>query len=237
MHPDLERLLDLQEKDLVLLDSDLRLKSLLDEVVALDAALARTRDDTQAARERVEEGVRKREELERIIEGQRIEQERRRSRIEQVRTAREVQALMSEMDQARSVVARNESEWVKVSDLVQQQEAVVREAEERLHALENDQDGERARLGEAIATLEAERAVARKAREEAAAAIDRSLRIRYDRLWSSRSTVVVVPLRGEACGACHTAIPRNRRSQIRAGLIVEGCEACGVILYPPNGEL
>ena len=66
MHPDLERLLDLQEKDLVLLDSDLRLKSLLDEVVALDAALARTRDDTQAARERVEEGVRKREELERI---------------------------------------------------------------------------------------------------------------------------------------------------------------------------
>ncbi|HLB54849.1 MAG TPA: hypothetical protein VJK71_07070 [Gemmatimonadales bacterium] len=237
MHPDLERLLDLQEKDLVLLDSDLRLKSLLDEVVALDAALARARDDTQAARERVEEGVRKREELERIIEGQRIEQERRRSRIEQVRTAREVQALMSEMDQARSVVARNESEWVKVSDLVQQQEAVVREAEERLHALENDQDGERARLGEAIATLEAERAVARKAREEAAAAIDRSLRIRYDRLWSSRSTVVVVPLRGEACGACHTAIPRNRRSQIRAGLIVEGCEACGVILYPPNGEL
>ena len=237
MHPDLERLLDLQEKDLVLLDSDLRLKSLLDEVAALDTALARARDDTQAARERVEEGVRKREELERIIEGQRIEQERRRSRIEQVRTAREVQALMSEMDQARSVVARNESEWVKVSDLVQQQEAVVREAEERLHALENDQDGERARLGEAIATLEAERAVARKAREEAAAAIDRSLRIRYDRLWSSRSTVVVVPLRGEACGACHTAIPRNRRSQIRAGLIVEGCEACGVILYPPNGEL
>ena len=34
----------------------------------------------------------------------------------------------------------------------------------------------------------------------------------------------------------HTAVPRNRRSQIRAGTHIEGCEACGVILYPYNGE-
>jgi predicted nucleic acid-binding Zn-ribbon protein len=42
--------------------------------------------------------------------------------------------------------------------------------------------------------------------------------------------------RDAACGACFTAIPRNRRSQIRAGTHIEGCEACGVILYPVDGE-
>jgi predicted nucleic acid-binding Zn-ribbon protein len=42
---------------------------------------------------------------------------------------------------------------------------------------------------------------------------------------------VVVPLRGDACGACFTAVPRNRRSQIRSGALLDGCEACGVILY------
>jgi len=68
-------------------------------------------------------------------------------------------------------------------------------------------------------------------REAAATLLDRGLRIRYDRLRRARATPVVVALNGDACGACFTAIPRNRRSQIRAGAIIEGCEACGVILY------
>ncbi len=236
MHPDLEKLLELQAKDLALLETDLRLKTLAEEIAALDAALERAREDAEAARHRLEDGVKKREELEKVIEGQRGQQEKRRSRIEQVRTAREVQALMTEMDLARSVVARSESEWVKAADITQQQESAVKEAEERMVALQEDQTGERARLAGAQAALEAERDVALSARETAAAAVERTLRTRYDRLWSSRYAVVVVALRGDACGACFTSIPRNRRSQIRAGTHIDTCEACGVILYPTTAE-
>ena len=143
---------------------------------------------------------------------------------------------MLEMDQARSVVARSESEWVKAAELTQQQEGAVKEAEERLAALEGDQTGERARLAEAQRALEAERELARLVREETAATVERGLRMQYDRLFASRSAVVVVPLRGDACGACFTSVPRNRRSQIRAGTHIEGCEACGVILYPLDGD-
>jgi predicted nucleic acid-binding Zn-ribbon protein len=237
MHPELEKLLELQAKDLVLLDTDLRLKALDDEIAGLDVTLQRAGEDAEAARHRLEEGTKKREELEQVIEAQRAQQERRRSRIEQVRTAREVQALMVEMDQARSVVARSESEWVKAAELTQQQEAAVKEAEQRLAALEGDQTGERARLAEARQALEREREVNRAVREETAATVERGLRARYDRLWSSRSAVVVVPLRGDACGACFTSVPRNRRSQIRAGTHIEGCEACGVILYPVDDQV
>ena len=236
MHPDLERLLELQAKDLELLGTDLRLKAVGEEIAGLDAALERARAEVEAARGRVAEGVKKRTDLETVIETQRTQQERRRSRIEQVRTAREVQALMTEMDLARSVLARQESDWVKAAETNQEQEAALQEAERRLAALEQDQSGERARLEEAQRQLETEREVARQARQQSAAAVERTLLIRYDRLWNSRTTTVVVPLRGDACGACHTAVPRNRRSQIRAGTHIEGCEACGVILYPSNGE-
>lgn len=236
MHPDLEKLLELQAKDLALLETDLRLKVLADEIAGLDAALERARETAEAAQHRLEESVKKREELEQLIEAQRAQQERRRSRIEQVRTAREVQALMVEMDQARSVVARSESEWVKAAELTQQQEAAITEAHEQLAALDGDQTGERARLAEGMRALEQERETARQAREETAASVERTLRTRYDRLWISRSAVVVVPLRGDACGACFQAVPRNRRSQIRAGTHIEGCEACGVILYPVDAE-
>ena len=236
MHPDLEKLLDLQAKDLALLGTDLRLKAVGEEIAALDAALERTRAEVEAARRRVTDGVKRREELETVIETQRSQQEKRRSRIEQVRTAREVQALMTEMDLARSALARQEGDWVKAAETTQQQEAALQEAESRLVAMEQDQSGERARLEATAREIEAERDMARAARQESAATVERNLLLRYDRLWNSRATTVVVPLRGDACGACHTAVPRNRRSQIRAGTHIEGCEACGVILYPHNGE-
>lgn len=236
MHPDLEKLLELQTKDLALLETDLRLKAVGEEIAALDAALERAREDADAARRRLEDGVKKREELEKLIEGQRAQQEKRRTRIEQVRTAREVQALMTEMDLARSIVARSESDWVKASDLTSQQEGALKEAEERTAALQGDQTGERARLAEAQAALQAERDGALQSREGAAVAVEKTLRTRYDRLWGSRLAVVVVPLRGDACGACFTSIPRNRRSQIRAGTHIDTCEGCGVILYSANSE-
>jgi predicted nucleic acid-binding Zn-ribbon protein len=236
MHPDLERLLDLQAKDLALLGTDLQIKALDEEIAALDAALDHARSDVEATRRRLEEGVKRREELEKVIEAQRIQQEKRRTRIEQVKTAREVQALMTELDLARQVLARQESDWVKAAELNQQQESAVQEAEQRLSALEGDQSGERARLDEARTELAAERETARQVRETSASTVERTLRMRYDRLWTSRTTTVVVALRGDACGACYTAVPRNRRSQIRAGTHIEGCEACGVILYPENGE-
>ena len=232
MHPDLEKLLDLQEKDLALLAVDIRLQAADAEMAALDAALERARADIETATRKHAEGVKRREELEGVIEMQRTQQEKRRARIEQVRTAREVQALMTEVDLARSILANKESDWVKAAEASQQQEAAVAEVSERLAALEGDQGGERARLADVRRGLEEERATASAERAASAARVERSLLMRYDRLWTSRTTTVVVALRGDACGACFTAIPRNRRSQIRAGTHIEGCEACGVILYP-----
>lgn len=232
MHPDLEKLLDLQAKDLILLASIKRVQSVGEEIAALDAALEQARTQVETARRRQVEGTAKREELEKVIESQRTLQEKRRARIEQVKTAREVQALMTELDAARQNLARQESDWVKTAEASQQLDTAVKEAEDRLAALEGDQGGERSRLQDALREAEKDREEAKKIREDAATSIERGLRMRYDRLWVSRTTTVVVPLRGDACGACHTAVPRNRRSQIRAGTHIEGCEACGVILYP-----
>ncbi len=60
--------------------------------------------------------------------------------------------------------------------------------------------------------------------------------MRYDRLRGARQSLVVVAMHGAACGACYTAVPTSRRSQIRAGLLLDGCEAGGVILYSSDDE-
>jgi predicted nucleic acid-binding Zn-ribbon protein len=95
---------------------------------------------------------------------------------------------------------------------------------------------ERERLAARRAELEAELAAAHAEREGSASRIDRPLRIRYDRLRKARSGDVIVPLLGGSCGSCHTSIPLNKRSQIKAGLVLDNCEVCGAILYPPESR-
>lgn len=234
MHADLLKLLDLQAKDTGVADVDRRLRELAAEFGGLDRAAQRARDSLDAARRAAADGGRRRDELEAKIESYRILQDRRVQRLESVRNPKEASTLMAELDLARSVMAKEETDWVRSAEAVTALEGKVTEEETKVAAVELEQAPERARLEGRRRDLDAEREVAMRAREASAEQIDKSLRTRYDRLRGSRSRNVVVPLVGGTCGECHTAVPLNRRSQIRSGAILDGCEGCGAILYPPD---
>ena len=235
MHADLVKLLDLQAKDTAVADAERRLKELDIESVRLDQAVQQARDLLDAARRAAADGARRRDEIEARVESYRTLQNRRVQRLETVRNPKEASTLMAELDLSRSVIAKEESEWVRSAEAVTGLERKVAEEETKVEAVDLAQAPERARLAERRRLLEAERDAAVLAREASAERIDKPLRTRYDRLRRSRDRDVVVPLVGWTCGACHTAIPLNRRSQIRSGAVVDGCEGCGAILYPAEG--
>lgn len=232
MHPDLPKLLDLQAKDSAIAAIDAELAALDEELDALEQSRRRAADALANAQRAADEGARRRAELETKIESYRTLQERRKQRLETVRSPKEAAALMAEMDLARSVLAKEEAEWLRSAGLVEQLQAKVAEEQRLFAEAEAAQTAPRAALADRRGALASERNRLLHSREDAAAKLERTLRVRYDRLRRARATAaVVVPLRGDACGACFTAVPRNRRSQIRAGAVLDGCEACGVILY------
>lgn len=232
MHADLVKLLDLQAKDAAVVESDARLDALEQEIAALDQVLKQARDQLDAARRAAAEGARRRDELETKIESYRILQERRRLRLEHVRNPKEASTLMAELDLARSVMVKEENDWVRSAEGVSQLELKVSEEAGKLRSLEESQAAERSRLADRQRELERERESLVQEREASASRIDRQLRARYDRLRRVRAGAVIVPLVGGSCGACHTSIPLNRRSQIKSGQVLDACEVCGVILYP-----
>ena len=234
MHADLVKLLDLQAKDSAVAEVEQRLNALGGETGVLDQALQRAHDGLDAARRAAAEAARRRDELEQKIESYRVLQERRQQRLEHVRNPKEASTLMAELDLARSVVAKEENDWVRSSDAVTQAQFKAAEEERNVEAVAEGQTAERERLAARRQELERELAQARQDREDSASRLDRPLRIRYDRLRKARSAEVIVPLVGGSCGSCHTSIPLNRRSQIRAGTVVDNCEVCGAILYPPE---
>ena len=236
MHPDLVKLLELQEKDLVVTSIDERLAGLRGEVEVLDMALAEQAEALETARRAAADAVERRVELESKIESYRTQQERRRQRLELTRPGKEAANLMAEFDLGRSVLAQEESEWVRLADSVKALEDNVAECEEAVEELRGTQEPERAELLAKEEGLLSERQAAVDDRGSTADLLDKPLRIKYDRLRNSRKALVVVAMNGPACGACFTSVPLHRRIQIKAGAVLGGCEVCGVILYSNEEE-
>jgi len=153
-----------------------------------------------------------------------------------VRGAKEASAIMAELDMARGVLAKEEAEWLRSADDLQEAEDYVAEIEERVRALEEEQRPRRAELASQDGAYQAELVAARSVREEAAKGVDAKILQYYNRIHSGRAPNVLYPLTAGACGHCHTAVPLHRRQQIVSGPVVEPCEACGVLVYNELSE-
>ncbi len=231
MHPDISKLLELQARDVALLEADQALDAVLGELEALDRQLETTAAQAEQARRAVADATRRRGEVEVKIDNFKKLEARGTQRLDQVRNPKESQAVMTELDLARSVLAREEADWVKLSDTIAALELLAQEAEQRLQVARDGQGAAREEIEGRRRGAEAVRATALAARDAAASEVNRALRGRYERLRTVKATRVVIALEGAACGACHTAVPLNRRTQMRAGTLIDACESCGVILY------
>ncbi len=230
---DLVALLALQEKDRAVSDIEAELKRLEPEIAALDDELARAENELGSARKGVEDAGNRRTELEGKIEGYRLMQERRRQRLEWVRGAKEAATLMAELDLARSVLAKEEAEWIRSADKVQEAEGRVGEVEKRVEETRAAQAPKREQIAAVQAECHERLVAARQERDGAAREVKRVLLSRYERIRRGNTPLAVYPLQGQACGHCYTAVPIHRRQEIQNGQGVTNCEACGVLLYDP----
>jgi predicted nucleic acid-binding Zn-ribbon protein len=228
---ELRTLLELQEKDKVVTAIQEELAAFEPELAELDAEIQAGEERLAAARRGIDEAGGHRAELEARIEGFRQAQERRRQRLEWVRGAKEAANLMAEIDLGRSVLAREEAEWIKSADEVQEPTQQVAEAEQVVDELKVGQAARR----EEIAALQAEcrdrLTVAEKERAAVAKQLSRPVLNHYERIKRGRAPFALYALHGDACGHCFTAIPMHRRQELQAGQIVTPCEACGVLIY------
>src|SRR5918999_1613966 len=187
MHADLVKLLDLQAKDAAVAEVERRLDALRAETSVLDQALERAREVLEAARRAAADAARRRDELEAKIESYRVLQDRRQQRLEHVRNPKEASTLMAELDLARSVVAKEESDWVRSADAVTQAQFKAAEEERNVAVVAEGQVPERDLLAARRVELQAELVAAQQEREGSAAQLERSLRVKYDRLRKARS--------------------------------------------------
>jgi predicted nucleic acid-binding Zn-ribbon protein len=200
-------------------------------VRALDDALSAVERQLEGAQRGIADAQNRRGTLEGKIASYKTMQEQRRQRLEWVKGAKEASTLMAELDLARTVLAKEEAEFMRSGDLVTEAERRAAEAEKAVEDVREAQRPQREALAGRREAIIADRERAAAARDAATASVNAALLFRYEKIRKGKAPLALYALHGGSCGHCFTAVPTQRRVLIQRGATIEGCEACGVLLY------
>ena len=144
---------------------------------------------------------------------------------------KEATAAMSQVEQARRILAEEEGALQTIARRLTELRASADSQERGLATLEEDHAAERATIESARSEVAAELAARRASRASSAARVERILLQKYDRIRSVRRDGAIFALRGPSCGHCDTSVPLQRRNLMAARGTIEVCETCGVLMY------
>lgn len=228
---EIQPLLALQSDDLAIHEIETKLEELAPRIAELDAKTRRAKDAVERQESTVATEEKKQAFLRDKIAEHRELIERNQAQLDNVKTMRQATAAAAQMEQAKRIVAGEESDLLALNRRLEEMRGALNAAKAELAALQEAQAAARGEIDGQRAALEGELAAAQQKRAETAKAVPSGLRSRYDRIRNKRRVEVVVALNGAACGACDTAIPMQiRNAMVNAGAI-QLCEVCGVMMY------
>ncbi|MFL5577486.1 MAG: zinc ribbon domain-containing protein [Gemmatimonadaceae bacterium] len=231
MSVELQALLALQAHDAEIRELERRRAALEPRLLDLQRRRQLAADAAARARLGVEGEERRLREMQGRVAEHRQLHERNLAQLDVVRRTREANAAISQVEQARRILADEESDVQGITRRLQELRQGAELQEQTLAEVERAQQAEREQIGAEEAAIEGELAAARAERERAAELVPRTLRGQYERIAARRRGRAVFPLRGPSCANCDTALPLQRRSVMARTGSIELCESCGVLLY------
>jgi len=206
---------------------------ILEQVAEPAAALEK---ETESVRTRLKEMKVDQRRLELSAEEKQGRLKRLQERLNGVKNLREEAAVRVELDIVRRALETDEQEIMSLMDQVRRSEEQLRELDERRAEAVQEVEPRRLELvreqTEARSTLEG---LEERRKEYTSQVGDKELRIYESFRAGGRAVVVAVLTDDGACGFCFSMVPLQRQSEVRVGRELIRCEACGVILAPPEG--
>jgi len=232
---DLKLLVDLQGIDALILKK----KDIIEAIPTKVSSVEQPLKDAQAVHDKSKQKLdvlnKKKKEKERLLEDASERIKKLRARMSEIKTNKEYQAHLKEIEAAEKEGRAVEDEILSVMealDVVQQEvrglEAGIRAEEEKINAFRKKLQGDVAGMQKEIEEL-----ALRKT--EILKALDRELYVLYAQLFEAKKGLAVVETRGEVCKGCNMNIPPQLFVEIKKSEKIIQCPQCTRILYW-NGE-
>lgn len=227
----IDKLAALQEIDCRLRDKTELAQSLEREVGEFESELALQRERTRLAQAERDADEARRRDIETQIQDEEAKMKDRRMRLNRVRNEKELQALRREIELGKEANQQAEEELLHIFESLDARNAAVQEAEKLLGDLEQGNAAKIAERRERVSQLKSEVEGERGARAHMAAALDRSLRSKYEQIFERRGGTAVVEVRNGTCLGCHMNLPPQFYNELQRTREVRLCPSCHRILF------
>ena len=154
-----------------------------------------------------------------------------RSRLSELKTNKEYQAHLFEIEQARKKKDAIEESVLETMERVEENKKAVQEIEVQAQEAQKFFDVEKARLESQFSELTNELADLIQQQQRVADMVEKPLLARYNRLKTMRKGYAVAEVKDGACGGCRLQLPPQLVAEVRRGDELLDCSYCHRILF------
>ena len=230
MRNDLELLLKLQVIDYDLGELERSKDYLPDMMENLTREIKDAKQKVVDTANALDEAKMTRKKLELDIKTRESELQKYQQQMMSIKTNREYDALVAEIDNLKGAISTSETELLKTMELIDQLEkegsgwrekeaSIVENNQKQLQVLQEKMDSIGGKVSEK-----------KGSRQGIVQSISTGILATYERVRKGRGGDVVVALRRGACGECFKSQPPQKIQQIKKGTTMETCASCGRIL-------
>jgi len=231
VHPDLEQLLVLQDRQQKIKQIQIEVETLPLQKKSLEAQLAASVAGVEVLKQKARRVEMDRKKLELDV-GTRTESiSRLKTQQYQTRKNDEFQAIGHEIERYENEIRKIEDEELELMIEADKLKADLGVEEKKAATVKESVARQTADLEVKSKILESRLEELMKERAEIGGKIDEDLLGRFERLFKSKGDAVVVPLEHEVCTGCHMKVTTQTAHRAKAGKEIVSCENCGRILY------
>jgi predicted nucleic acid-binding Zn-ribbon protein len=237
VHPELEQLLVLQDRQQKIKQIQTEVETLPLQKKSLEAQLAASVAGVEVLKQNARKVEMDRKKLELDVGTRNESISRLKTQQYQTRKNDEFQAIGHEIERYENEIRKIEDEELELMIEADKLKADLGVEEKKAATVKESVARQTADLEAKSKTLESRLEELTKERAEIADKIDEDLLGRFERLFKSKGDAVVVPLEHEVCTGCHMKVTTQTAHRAKAGKEIVSCDNCGLILYDAAFEI
>ncbi|WP_447977695.1 zinc ribbon domain-containing protein [Candidatus Nitrospira bockiana] len=231
MHPQLPTLIELQTIDLRILeikDQERRLPAQLD---AAEAPLKDAQQQVQTLTAEIDALGKERRDRERDLEAHEGQVGKLRSRLTELKTNKEYQAHLFEIEMANKKKGAMEEQILVLMERIEQLQQQLHQAKGRVADAERAFAEEKGRVEAVLEGIKRERLELEHKREAVSRGLDAGLLARYAKLKGGRKDLAIAPVKNGICSGCRLQLPPQLVAEVKRSDTLQSCSYCHRILY------
>jgi predicted nucleic acid-binding Zn-ribbon protein len=197
----------------------------------VEAPLREAKQAFESMNAAVEALVKERRSHEKDVEAQDAHTDKMRTRLSELKTNKEYQAHLFELQMANKKKSEIEDKVLACMEKIEQLQLTAKEAQEKVHAAEHAFTQEKQVLDELDRNLSGELVGLEARQRDRAAHVEPTLLARYTKLKTARKDQALAAIEGGICSGCRLQIPPQLIAEVKRSQDLHTCPYCHRIRY------